>query len=109
MDDDLAPFFGAEQGMVKWHQAAQLSPVLCRVLDGLDRYRLWNERNEYPPVIVPVTLLHRAKASLIRAVDAVTVSREAVAAVALAVAAGDCRVVGGVAELGVLTAAEGDR
>jgi truncated hemoglobin YjbI len=104
-DDNLAPFFGAESGVVKWHQMAQLSSVL----GGPDLYLAAGlpQAYMYAPVELPAVLYRRAAALLIQALDAEGPSWEAVSVVATALSARACLVVGGVRKVGALRPVEG--
>lgn len=89
-DSDMCAYFGAGVAGLRWHQSAQLT----RVLGGPDWYQATGVSTRYLPLVVPAMLFHRAAFYLVRAVDGAG-SREAVLAVAAALADGSCRIIGG--------------
>jgi hypothetical protein len=92
-DRDLARLFAAEVDALCWHQGAQLA----RVLGGPDWYAAEGVSEAYLPLVVPAEHYHRAGFYLVRAVDEQVSCRPAVVAVALALGARQCRIIGGLA------------
>lgn len=96
-DSDMCAYFGAVGVTeLRLHQSAQLT----RVLGGPDWYQATGVSARYTPLEVPAMLFHRAAFYLVRAVDECgrpAGSREAVLAVAAALADGSCRIIGGLA------------